>query len=300
MTVEVDEAAVAAADDAAFTSGFPEKPPEKAPAKARRGKPAAEEPAEPPAAAEELPAVEPAAAKPEPPKFVQISENDWNEVRAAAAKTASYDAQLSKAFGTIGNLQKLVTGLQSATPAGRKVEIPKGAFDKMARDFPELAELNREALENALAGMTGTAPGVVDPEAEDARLEAKLAAREAKRELKVLDEEYPDWRTIVGAVNVRENQQPDPNNPYRKWLATKPPAYQERLNNSESAAVITNSIRLFQSETKAAGKPAVPARPRDEARAARIAGAIQPRGDNGGAAAGPSEDDEFEAGFRGR
>lgn len=68
-------------------------------------------------------------------------------------------------------------------------------------------------------------------------------------EIKVLQDEYPDWRKIVGAVDISK-QQPDPNNAYRKWLATKDATYQALLNSSNSGAVIARSIRTFQSETK--------------------------------------------------
>src|ERR1700726_2401612 len=63
----------------------------------------------PPANGKAAPARDATRAEAEPPpEGVQITAKEWAEVRAAAAKTASYDQQLSKAFGTIGNLQKLV------------------------------------------------------------------------------------------------------------------------------------------------------------------------------------------------
>jgi hypothetical protein len=228
------------------------------------------------------------------PKYVRITEKDWADVRAAAAKTASYDSQLSKAFGTIGNLQKLVNGFQSQTPAGRPIVIPKDAFAAMERDFPELAQQTRSALEAALSGVHGTGGG----DASDAgKIEGMLASYTSRREVEALEDAYPSWREIVGAVDVTR-EQPNPNNPFRRWLATKDVAYQTRINGSESAAVIGRAIRLFQNETKAPTKPA--ATPRDTARAERIRGAVQPRGDNAGAASGKSDDDEFVAGYNSR
>jgi hypothetical protein len=290
MSAEDDHAAVAAKEDADFASGFPEKPPATPPS---ADKPA-DTPAKPEPKAAPVRATEPATEKPE---YVQISAKDWADVRAAAAKTASYDAQLSKAFGTIGNLQRLVSGLQAQTPAGRKIEVPKDAFLEMSRDFPELAEHTRNALERALAGVTGT--GANDADA-SGKFQDMLASYTAKREIEALEDSYPDWRKIVGAVDITK-EQPDPNNAFRKWLATKDVAYQNRLNSSESAAVIGRAIRTFQNETKAVAKPgATTTRPRDDARAERIRGAVQPRGDNAGAAAGKSDDEMFEEGFRSR
>jgi hypothetical protein len=197
-------------------------------------------------------------------------------------------------------MQKLVTGLQAQTQAGRKVEIPKDAFAAMERDFPELAQQTRAALEAALSGVSGTGGAAeVDP----GKIEAMLATHTAKRELEALEDAYPEWRKIVGAVDVTR-EQIDPNNPFRRWLAGKDPAYQRRISISESASVIGRAIRLFQAETKGgarmpAGPPAAQ-NPRNQARAARIAGAVQPRGDNAVAAAGPTDDEQFEAGFNSR
>jgi hypothetical protein len=277
MTVDDTTSSVDdAQEQAEFGAGFAGKPADK---------PATPDQPDPPSRAqvEETPA----------PEYVQITAKDWAEIKAAAAKTASYDQQLSKAFGTIGNLQKLVNGFQTQTPAGRKIEIPKDAFAAMERDFPELAQQTRAALESALSGMSGTGAADVDA----TKIESMLASYTSKREVEALEDAWPDWREIVGAVDVTK-EQPNPDNPFRKWLATKDAAYQARLNGSQSAAVIGRAIRSFQNETKAAPKPAV--KPRDEARAERIRGAVQPRGDNAGAAAGKSDDDEFLAGFNSR
>ena len=81
---------------------------------------------------------------------------------------------------------------------------------------------------------------------------ASAAAAQASTdaaEIKALQDEYPDWRKIVGAVDITK-QQPDPNNPFRKWLATTDAAYQALINSTNSAAVMAHSIRTFQSETK--------------------------------------------------
>lgn len=282
MAPETDEATkLAEAEDAAFASGFPEKGAEKTPDPPAKPEPAAPESA--PAKVEEK------------PEYVQIGKKEWDEVRAAAAKTASYDAQLSKLFGTTGNLQsnlQKLTATKPATEVPRKVELPKDAFAAMERDFPELAQQTRAALEAALAGI----PAGSDIDA--AKVEGMLATFAAKREIEALEDDYPEWRKIVGAVDITR-EQPDANNPFRLWLATKDATYQARINGSESAAVIARAIRTFQTETKA--PPALPAKtPRSDARAERLKEAVQPRGDNAGAAPGKSDDDEFLAGFNSR
>jgi hypothetical protein len=276
-TVDDDKAA-----EAAFSQGFDEvKPAPSHHAKAPPATTSREEPKE----------------KPEPgPEYVQITKADWDMVNAAAKKTASYDQQLSKAFGTIGNLQKVINGLQSQTPQGRKVEISADAFKDLERDFPELAKSTRTALERALSGVTGTGQ---DP----AAVKKLLDERTAEREIEVLEDAYPDWRDIVGAVDVTR-EMPDPNNAFRKWLGTKDAAYQRRVNATDSAAVITRAINTFQRETKAqASKTAAPVDNRANAtRTSRIAAAVQPRGD--GAAPTMSgantEEEAFAAGYNSR
>lgn len=92
-----------------------------------------------------------------------------------------------------------------------------------------------------------TSPAYPPPLARAAAAAQAQASIDA--EIKALDEEYPDWRRIVGAVDISKRQ-PDPNSAYRKWLATKDAAYQALINSSTSAAVIAGSIRAFQAETK--------------------------------------------------
>jgi hypothetical protein len=248
----------------------------------------------------EPPAETPRAEEPVP-EFVQITAKEWADIRAAAAKTASYDSQLSKAFGTIGNLQKLINEQRAAgqpAPAAavaKKFEVPKEAFAAMERDFPELAAQTRAALEAALSGLPG--PGANDAQ-DPEKLQSLLAQYTAKREIEALEDAHPDWRNVVGAVNVAAGEQPDPDNAFRKWLGTKDAAYQAKVNGAESAAIIGRAIRTFQRETAAPAKPA--ATPRNDARADRFRAAIQPRGDNAGAAAGRSDDDEFLSGFNSR
>lgn len=283
MTPEDDTAATETAqeqDD--FASGFSDKP------AAKTAKPAKPEPEAPPAEA----TTEAAEDKPE---YVQVTAKELADIRAAAAKTASYDSQLSRVFGTLGNLQKLLNeqkaSAQPAAPsAGRKIEIPKEAFAEMERDFPELAKMNRSALEAALSGMQ---VGEVD----DGKLKTMLDNLASGREIEDLEDAYPDWRSIVGAVT--KEQQPDPNHPFRKWLATKDEAYQAKVNGAEKAFVIRRAIRQFQADTKPAAatpKPA-PEKPRETARADRFRAAVQPKGDGAAPAPGKSDNDEFETGF---
>lgn len=69
----------------------------------------------------------------------------------------------------------------------------------------------------------------------------------AAREIDELEDLWPNWRDIVGAVSG--GRRSDPDHPFRKWLSTKDPAYQALINGTLSSRVILRSIRLFQSES---------------------------------------------------
>jgi hypothetical protein len=228
---------------------------------------------------------------PESPKYAQIPEEQYAEMVAAAKKTASLEQQLSKVFGTLGDLQKFVKDQKALGPRRLKVEVPEDAFADMKRDFPELAEQSRAGLEAALRGIdigTDTAPDI----------EKMVADHAIKIEMDSLEDAFPDWRSIVGAVDI-SREQPDTNNPFRQWLATKDEAYQARINGANSAAVIERAIRAFQSQASSSASPAV-AKPTAQLRAARMKDAVQPKGDGGQQTPRDTTQDEFLAGFNSR
>jgi hypothetical protein len=287
-----------------FDSGMPDAPVASKPGAKADTKPEPKLDAKVPPA---KPEIKPAVVKPPEPKYVRVTEDQFTAWNAAAAKSALYEKQFSTAFGTIGNMQKVLTALQTATPRGFKVEIPKDAFADMERDFPELAASNRKGLEAIFRGITGTGPAnaEVDPE-QMSRLIAEHAAKlrtdgERARlvaDMKELEQDHPDWAKIVGKVDTLNGEKPDPNNLFRKWLATKPPGYQRRINSAESGVVISDAIDLYQSEVKAPATP-VPSL-KDQLRTARIRDAVQPRGDGGQAAPRNTDEDDFAAGYASR
>lgn len=249
---------------------------------------------------------EPAPA-PEP-EYAKITAQDWIE-HLRTLKTQQ--KQLEKAHGTIGNMTKTINGLKDKVdppeiPSKPKVEVTAAQFAEMERDHPELAEMNRAGLSRVLTELGLGANDV------DAKIKAILAEDDARRErdealreMADLEDEFPNWREDVGAVTAGEAA--DPEQPYRKWLATKPKEYQDKINESRRAGVVGRSIRLYKQETaqpppSAAAKPApqVSSSPKDAARASRIQASVQPRGDNAPSRAVKTEDDEFLAGFAGR
>lgn len=270
---------------------------------------AAEAEPEPKAASEPEPKAEtkveaPAAETPPAPKYIQVTQEDWDALKTAANKTAGHETQLSKAFGTLGDLQQIIRKLQSQTPQGLTVELPADVVSEMEDDFPELAGHFKKGLEKALKGIKGTAPAAAtttatattsqtaDPEA----VQKMVKEAAMTHELEALEDAHPTWRAIVGAVNAEGKY--DANNDFRKWLAKEDAAYQQKVNSTNSSAIISRAIDKFQSSKTAA--PTTPAKPAAHivARNERVRGAIQPRGDGGQPAPTKTADDDFREGFR--
>lgn len=252
------------------------------------------------AVAEPKPAPAPKPVAPGP-KYVRITEDQLKGFNSVAEKMTALETQMSKAFGTIGNVQQIVTKLQAATPVGLKVEIPKDAFTEMEKDFPELAAHSRKALEATLKGLsgTGTAPAS-DAEATARQISERVREATLTAQAEVLEDFYPDWKKIVGAVDLTKGEKPDPKNPFRLWLKTQPDAYQDKINNTNSAAIISRAIGKFEAARKAApARPQPkPVAPKQAARIARIAAAVKPKGDGGQPGPRKTVDDEFNEGFR--
>lgn len=253
----------------------------------------------PPAAATEAQPVqeEPPAEAPSEPKYVQITEEDFARLKAAADKTEAHAAQFNKVFGTMGNLQQIIAKMQTDTPAGEPVEITVDDFPEMNADFEELtkqqvAGLNRVLKKLNVRGTGTPATPTIDPE------EIRKTAAEVvhAQGLDDLNDLHPGWQDIVGKPD-------DADNDYRKWLATQPEKYQELIRSTYSATITARSIDRFKAAQAAArAKPAAarqetPASP-DAARRDRIKGAVQPRGTGTPPAPHtPTPEENFRAGF---
>jgi len=233
------------------------------------------------------------------PKYVQITEEQYARLNAAADETAGLKQQMSKAFGTMGNLQQVIGRLQTATPAGASVEISAEDFAELAEDFPELAGHTRKGLEKIFKRLNvrGTGgPATVDSE------QLASAVRSARQQdaFDVLDDLHPGWRDIVGRAE-------DADNAFRKWLATQSQDYQDRINTTQSASITARAIDQFKAASSSSGsaavkpaaspQPSTPA-PKIAARKDRFQAAVQPRGAGGPPSPSSSNaDDEFQAGF---
>ena len=269
------------------------------------------EPKEAAAAETETPAAE---VVPEV-KYRQVTEAEWADIQARSTEIdkikADHRKEWDKAFGKLGGVERTLAALQAATPAGYTVEGTDDIVDGLRKDgFTELADLTLKSFKAFAGKLKGTAPApaaALDPKV----IEATVTQRLVDLQLEALEDEHADWRDVVGAK--------DSDNDYRKWLASQPADYKQRLESTNSAAIISRSISKFQTEhaakvaadkeaadkaaLEAANSPAAKKKAAEEAaakaaaaRKQRIEAAVTPKGSGGHAT--QETEDPFEEGFK--
>lgn len=282
----------------AFNSGFDTETPLDPPA-AKKEPEKKDEPV-----AKDEPKVEAKAeikTDPAPPKYVKITQDELDSLKTAAGKMLTPEKVKDIVSGTLGELeQRIVKKLQTQTPVGEPVKVSKVTLAKLRADFPDLADLLENDLEDHLKGLRGTGPAeapgaAADPEAVQKLVNDAMEAAHTRREIKALEKAHPKWREIVGAIDSEGKF--DPNNPFRVWLAKQPADYQHAVNNADEASDVRDAIDKFHADTKGQAKQPTPAL-KDAARIDRIKEAIQPRGDGRQVSAETkSETDHFNDGF---
>lgn len=282
VPTEVVGAAVEAEDDADFDSGFADAP--------TADKPPAEE--TPPVVAEPVVEVVPEV------KYRQVTEAEWGDLVSLRAEQAK---KLDQAFGKMGGLERTLSEIQKATPAGAAVELTDDTVAELAEAFPELGGLVLTAMKKMAGKMKGTgapATAALDPQ----QIEAAVTTRLIALQTEALEDDHADWREVTGA--------PDSNNAYRQWLAAQPADYQQKLGSTNSATVISKSITKFKDQaaaaaTAAAATATAAAKAAADkaaktaaatARTQRLEAAATPRGTEGHSAT--ETEDDFDAGFK--
>lgn len=210
------------------------------------------------------------------PKYVQVTEDDYKKFQSNADSItemrAAYQKQFDTAFGKLGGVERTLTQLTASGPA---VDLTDDVVSDMAEDFPELAAMQLKSFQK-FARTLRTTRASVDPVDIDEKVQARVIALETE----ALEDAHPQWRDLVGA--------PDSKTDYRQWLSKQPSEYQQKLNVTNSAAVIARSIDKFRSGT-----------PKPSVRQTLMRDAITPKGD-GRRSETSDADDDFNAGFAGR
>lgn len=230
-----------------------------------------------------------AAAAPEV-KYRQVTEAEWEASQAASVQFKDELAKVrDTAFGKVGGLERALKELQQATPKGYEVDITDDIVADLRTEFPEIGDLTLKALKSFAGKLKGTAPAAgVDPAQFGEQVTAEVTTRLRAIQAEALDDDYPTWREIVGSK--------DSDTPYRKWLATQPAEYHQKVISTDSASIIGKSIAKFEAAAKTAAEPATP-KPAPSTRQQRLEAAVVTKG-IGGAAPGPTDEDEFNAGFK--
>lgn len=240
---------------------------------------------------EDPPTQEPEAAP--GPKIATLTEDEVNELKSKAEQFDKLRKMQDTAFGKIGGIERILSQMQQQTPSGVKVEITDDIVDDIKEDFPEIAEAQLKVLKRFAEKLTGTQPLQApkdEPPAAPA-IDPETLVERAKREMaeETLDGTHEGWREIIGLPDEDGNI---PDTEFRRWLATQDERYQDRVESAYSPAIIGKAVDDFNAY-KAKNQAQV------NTRKARIEAAVTPKGTGGHAPSRSSDDDDFEAGFRG-
>lgn len=227
--------------------------------------------ATPDATANEPPAE---AAPAAPPKYRQITEQEFEELRQrAAAIEATRQQDRDATFGKIGGLERQLQALARAGVG----EVSRDDFAELADEFPDLAELTVKGLNRALAKVAGAAPAPAAPV--DERVQAALQPHLQRIERRALMQMHPDLPAIEASPE------------FGAWLGAQKPEVLHRLQTDIDSAFVGEAITAF----KASRKPAA-ANTTAATRKSRLEAAVTPRG-SGTNAPASTDEDQFIAGF---
>lgn len=242
----------------------------------------------------DTPAAEAAAPAVVAPKLAQITEEQYQDLlkRAGAIDEIKSESkkQFDTAFGKLGGMQQLITQLQSSTQAGQQIQVTADDFEELKNEgYPDLADMQAAGLNRILAKMklTGTGqPGFgADQAGEvfDARMTPQREAikQEIREEFanRALTDMHEDWNAVVTSPE------------FNAWTAAnKITDKKDRSGTAFADSLDANFVGKIISDFKGQQKAATTQKNRLEA-------AVAPRG-SGGHATGPTDDDEFDKGFK--
>lgn len=257
--------------------------------------PEAPQPTETPAAADEAtqqPEATAEASPPPPPepKYVQITEDDWQALQQRAAKvdeiSATFGKRLDQAFGKVGGIERVISEMQTKTPEGEAVQVTDEDFADLKNEYPELAALHISGLNKVLSKLKGT--GGANPEAIEKIVTERVTAATAAIRTELVNATLD---AVVDGEWLKEVNSPA----FDDWIKTQPNDV-KALAESDSLNDAKRMLRLYKQAKDTPPAPLPPV-PKNTTRARQIAAAVTPKGD-GGHPPGPTEDDEFNAGFK--
>lgn len=183
-----------------------------------------------------------------------------------------YRKQIDNLAGNVGSLKSALQRLQQDTPKGEAVTVNDDDLADMRREFPELADMTKAALNNVLKRASLKGSAAIDPAMIDERVNTLVTERVSSERVAIhkelLDGFAPDWETVVG---IPDADGVAPKTEYRAWLATQPADYQTKIGNSNNAFEISASVKSFQSAREEQAK-------KQSQNKQRLTNVIQPTG----------------------
>mgnify|MGYP000173198578 CR=1 FL=1 len=124
------------------------------------------------------------------PKYVQITEEQFQRLESGVAEVEKIRATQEKSFGTafgkIGGLERILNDIQSRTSSGETPQVDAADFQEMVDEYPDVAKLQVAGLNRVLAKLKGTGGSSIDP----AKLEAMVQERLAEKLQPAIEEAF--------------------------------------------------------------------------------------------------------------
>jgi hypothetical protein len=162
--------------------------------------------------------------------------------------------------GRVGMLEQVLKA-QARTPAGQKVQVKLEDFGEFGSEYPDFAQAQLKVINKALSELelAGVSQDFTAELIENAGKKAEstadsaLSRREQRRCREELSDTHEGWEQTIGLPDTDGGTPPDTE--YRRWLATQPKDYAERVLNSYSSIVIGRSLDKFSAWKQAQQKP---------------------------------------------
>lgn len=220
------------------------------------------------------------------PEYVQLTRQEWEDMKARAARIDEIRATQDKSFGTMGGTIREIRQRIDAITNGKRVEIEQSAIDELRKDG---FEAHAQALEKIreLQVVAGASADDIEKIVEE-RVNTGVSAYKQKLEARLLRKVHPDWETYQTAPE------------FEKWVAAQPAEYQQKLiaaSNEWDSDVIAEAMTQAKAAAKAAASTSRQPQRRPDSRQAVLDQAIQPRGTGRATQSRLSAEEAMAAGF---
>lgn len=233
------------------------------------------------------------------PETISITAEQWNALQGKLTEIESFkqDAyrRIDQSLGKYGELNRSFQEMQKKPQGG--VSLSKDKFKRLSADFPEMAALLAEDLNEAFTGSAPVAteqqvPQAIDPADLEKRFEERVAKEiqqlAIKNEMRELKRRHSDWEAVVTSDE------------FNQWGATLPEAEWTSLRASNDADEISTGLdtfKAFKAKADAEKEAALAKERKQQSASKRLEAAITPTGTAGGPPS-MTERDMFLQGFK--